>query len=226
MAGGDGRDGGWAGEWAHGHGRGRGRDHGAFDPEHLSRHEAERRAWMAPEALLGEMLAGDGAGGVLVDVGAGTGFFALAAARHFPFARVVAVDRQVDMVAHVRERARGEGLSNVEAVQGEAEALPLPDQSADAALFSMVLHDIARPERALAEAARVLRPGGRLLLVEFRPGATDKGPPPEILFEPHRLDALVEGSGYAIDRRWHGPGPLYRLAARRPGGTGGAVGTA
>ncbi|MCL6595541.1 MAG: methyltransferase domain-containing protein [Firmicutes bacterium] len=210
----------------HGYGGRHEHGHGAFDPEHLRRHEAERRAWMAPEALLGEMLAGDGAGGVLVDVGAGTGFFALAAARHLPFARVVAVDRQADMVAHVRERARGEGLGNVEAVQGEAEALPLADGSADAALFSMVLHDISRPERALAEAARVLRPGGRLLLVELRPGATDKGPPPEILFEPHRLDALVEGSGYAINRRWHGPGPLYRLKARRSGAEGDAVGKA
>jgi SAM-dependent methyltransferase len=199
-------------EHGHGHGHGHGHMHGTFDPEHLLRHEARRRDWMDPAALAGEVLGS--AEGVLVDVGAGTGFIALGAASALPRARVVAVDRQADMVALIRRRASEAGLANLEVVQGDAEHLPLPSDSADAVLFSVVLHDLADAAGALAEARRVLRADGRLHVIEFRPGASDQGPPRERLFEPEALAALVEAAGYAVSRRWDGPGPLYRLEAR------------
>lgn len=186
--------------------------HGRFDPTHLLAHEESRRDWMAPELLMGEMLEGDDA--VLVDVGAGTGFLALAAAARLTRGRVIAVDRQDDMVTLVRRRADEAGLRNLTALKGEAERLPVPDLSADAVLFSMVLHDMADPVAVVREARRVLRPGGRLLLIEFLPGATEMGPPRETLFEPAALTTLVTDAGYAVTRRWQGPGPLYRLEAR------------
>ena len=66
-------------------------------------------------------------------------------------------------------RARLAGLENVEVRSGEIEALPVEDCSLDAAVLFLVLHYLPEPTRALAEVARVLKPGGRLLVVDMTP---------------------------------------------------------
>jgi len=100
---------------------------------------------------------------VVGDLGCGTGQFAEAVA---PFVqRVVAVDESVAMLAAARTRLAG--VENVELRCGVLEALPISDGSLDAAVFFLVLHHLAEPVGAFAEAARVLRPGGRLLVVDM-----------------------------------------------------------
>ncbi|HEX9886867.1 MAG TPA: metalloregulator ArsR/SmtB family transcription factor [Longimicrobiales bacterium] len=103
-------------------------------------------------------------GWVVADLGSGTGQLSAALA---PFARrVVAVDRSAEMLAAARLRV--EGLDNVDLRQGELEHLPLEDGEADLAVASLVLHYVVEPWRALEEMARVLRPGGRLVLVDMK----------------------------------------------------------
>lgn len=99
------------------------------------------------------------------DLGCGTGQVAEVLAP--VVRRVIAVDGSAEMLASARERLRTAG--NVEFRQGELEALPLPDGHLDAALIVLVLHYVPDPARALREAARVLRPGGRLLVVDMLP---------------------------------------------------------
>ncbi|MBW3535354.1 MAG: class I SAM-dependent methyltransferase [Gemmatimonadetes bacterium] len=102
---------------------------------------------------------------VVGDLGCGTGQLAAALA---PFvARVVAVDRSPEMLAAARDRLAG--LDNVELREGELEALPLEDATLGLAVVSLVLHFVGSPGEALAEAARVLAPGGRLVVVDMRP---------------------------------------------------------
>ncbi len=99
------------------------------------------------------------------DLGCGTG---LAAAALAPFVRrVVAVDASPSMLAAARERLAGR--TNVEIRQGELESLPLAEGELDAAVLFLVLHHVAEPSRVLAEAARGLAPGGRLLVVDMNP---------------------------------------------------------
>lgn len=99
------------------------------------------------------------------DLGCGTGSVAGALA---PFVRrVVAVDASRAMLAAARRRLNG--AASVELRAGELEALPLDDAELDAAVLSLVLHHVPDPAAALAEARRVLRPGGRLLLVDMLP---------------------------------------------------------
>jgi SAM-dependent methyltransferase len=99
------------------------------------------------------------------DLGCGTGQLAAALA---PFVqRVVAVDASPQMLRAASARLQRE--ENVEVRVGELEALPLADGELDAAVVVLVLHYLADPGAALAEAARALRPGGRLLVVDMLP---------------------------------------------------------
>ncbi|HWB31038.1 MAG TPA: metalloregulator ArsR/SmtB family transcription factor [Vicinamibacterales bacterium] len=99
------------------------------------------------------------------DLGCGTGVALGAIAPHV--ARVVGVDASDEMLASARARVRD--LTNVELRRGSLESLPLADASLDAAVMMLVLHHLPAPAAALSEAARVLKPGGRLLIVDMTP---------------------------------------------------------
>lgn len=102
---------------------------------------------------------------VVGDLGCGTGQVAAALA---PFmARVIAVDRSGEMLQAARRRVRDAG--NVDIRRGDLEALPVADGELDAATLLLVLHHIPDPSAVLAEAARVLRAGGRLLISDMLP---------------------------------------------------------
>ena len=101
---------------------------------------------------------------VVGDLGAGTGTLASMIA---PFVnRVIAVDRSPEMLqaAEVRLGDR----ENVEVREGELESLPIDDDALDLAVLMLVLHFALDPGRVLAEAARALAPGGRLLVLDMR----------------------------------------------------------
>lgn len=104
------------------------------------------------------------------DLGCGTGELTAALA---PFvSRVIAVDASVEMLEAARARLRG--FPGVELREGALERLPLDDASLDAACLVLVLHHLPEPRRALAEAARVLKPAGRLLVVDMQPHAHEE----------------------------------------------------
>lgn len=101
----------------------------------------------------------------VADLGCGTGPLAEALA---PIVRrVIAIDESEAMLETARRRL--EGFDNVELRRGELESLPLEDASVDAATLVLVLHHLPQPERAVAEVARVLRPGGRFLILDMLP---------------------------------------------------------
>ena len=82
--------------------------------------------------------------------------------------RVVAVDRSREVLDRARELAARRGVRNIRWKRGELEALPLDDESVDVALLSQALHHAEDARRALAEAVRILRPGGRVLVLDLR----------------------------------------------------------
>jgi len=102
---------------------------------------------------------------IVGDLGCGTGQVSGSLA---PFVRrVVAVDGSAAMLQAARKRLHG--ISNVDLRRGELEALPIDDARLDAATLMLVLHHIAEPSKALSEVSRVLKPGGRLLVVDMLP---------------------------------------------------------
>ncbi|HWO71315.1 MAG TPA: class I SAM-dependent methyltransferase [Actinomycetota bacterium] len=110
--------------------------------------------------------AGVAPGARVLDVATGTGLVARELARRG--ARVVGLDQSEAMVAEAVRRARRAGFSGrLRFVLGRAERLPFPDGAFDAVTFTYLLRYVDDPEATVAELARVLRPGGRLVGLEF-----------------------------------------------------------
>ncbi len=101
----------------------------------------------------------------VVDVGTGTGILAAELARLD--LRVIGVDNSPRMLEAARAKLAREGITGVELRGGDANTLPLADGEADAAFAHMVLHYLPSPPEALREMARVVRPGGRIVVVDF-----------------------------------------------------------
>jgi ubiquinone/menaquinone biosynthesis C-methylase UbiE len=131
----------------------------------------------------------------LADLGSGTGFFTDDLAPHVE--TVYAVDVQAVMHDHYREK----GLpGNVELVEADAADLPFGTDELDAAFSTMTFHEFADAE-ALAEVARVLRPGGRLITVDWdRDGAGDAGPPRDETYGLDDAVSLQTDAGFVVER--------------------------
>ena len=104
----------------------------------------------------------------ILEIGPGTGYYTLDLAEWLGSAGTVEIfDLQQEFLDHTLERARERGLGNVISTQGDAQALPYDDDSMDAVVLTAVLGEIPDRARALTEIARVLAPGGRLVVGEL-----------------------------------------------------------
>ena len=142
--------------------------------ESFRRHGAEwdevRALDLPADAISAAMLAAlPGKAPRLLDIGCGTGaLLELVAPR---VGAAVGVDASRDMLALARTRLAERGLSHVSVRQADMYRLPLADSFFDVATLQMVLHYAEDPAAALAEAARTLKPGGRLVIVDLAPHA-------------------------------------------------------
>ena len=102
---------------------------------------------------------------VIADLGAGEGAFALLLAQRAT--KVIAVDTSAKMIEVGRDQAHRHGVENVEYRLGDMEELPIDSCSVDIVFFSQSLHHALHPERAVTEAARILRAGGRIVILDL-----------------------------------------------------------
>src|ERR1019366_8558615 len=102
---------------------------------------------------------------VIADLGAGDGTFALLLAQRAT--KVIAVDSSEKMIEFGREQAGRHNIENVEFRLGDMEELPIEDAQVDLVFFSQSLHHALHPDRAVQEAARILRPGGRIVILDL-----------------------------------------------------------
>ncbi len=107
-------------------------------------------------------------GGSVLDVGCGTGTFAIVLAASRPDAQVTGIDGDAEILARARAKAGADGVEWREGLAGE---LPLADDSVDVVTMSLVLHHLlpAQKREALAEIRRVLRPGGSFHIADWGP---------------------------------------------------------
>jgi ArsR family transcriptional regulator len=120
------------------------------------------RSWAAWSRALGMLMPPL----VVADLGCGEGYLTIEAAR---WARqVIAVDRSDVVLERAKSLAKRRRVSNVTWKRGELEKLPMKDGTVDVALLSQALHHAANPARAVAEAARIAAPGGRVLILDLK----------------------------------------------------------
>lgn len=120
------------------------------------------RSWAAWSRALGLLLPPL----KVADLGCGEGYLTIEAARFA--ARVIAVDRSAVVLDRAKGLARRRRVSNVIWKLGELDKLPIRDETVDVALLSQALHHAHDPARAVSEAARITKPGGRVLVLDLR----------------------------------------------------------
>ncbi len=153
-----------------------------------------RDEWQKPDEVIRAMALSPAM--TVADVGAGTGYFAVRLARAVPQGQVIATDIEPDMVRYLGERASREGLPNLRAVAATATASGLAAQSVDVILIVDVWHHIDDRVAYARDLAAALRPGGRVVIVDFRLDAT-KGPPPEMRLAPEKIIADLAAAGFS-----------------------------
>ena len=137
--------------------------------------------------------AGIRAGETVLDVGCGAGIDTILAARRTgPTGRVLALDFLPEMLDLTNRAAREAGLSNVDTLEGEMEAIPCADDSVDVVISNGVINLSPRKSRVAAECARVLRPGGRLCVSDLTVEQDEL--PPEIVTQPAAWAGCIAGA--------------------------------
>lgn len=136
--------------------------HENFETHGDARQLVPGRSWAAWARALGRLIPPLD----VADLGCGEGYLTIEAAR---WARsVVAIDRSAAVLDRARDLARRRRVSNITWKRGDLEQLPLRDGSVDVAILSQALHHARRPATAVSEAARILRPAGRVLVLDLR----------------------------------------------------------
>ena len=155
-----------------------------------------RDAWQKPHEVISALALKPDA--VVADIGAGTGYFAARFAHMVPKGRVYAIDTEPDMVRHLAERARREGLANLSAVQGEPTDPRIPAK-ADLIIMVDVFHHVDDRERYFARLRESLKPGGQVAIIDFRMDSAN-GPPKAARIASEQVKTELQRAGYRLAR--------------------------
>lgn len=133
----------------------------------------------------------------IVEIGAGTGMFASRFAEFAPAAVVYAVDMEPAMIDWLRENRPLVAEGRIVPVLSQEAAIPLQDGVADAVVMINLHHELAEPDALYGEAHRLLRPGGRVMVVDWAPIETPRGPSMAVRATPALLMEHLERAGFA-----------------------------
>ena len=155
------------------------------NPEHFADYlkrleEPARAEWQKPAEVLRALRLQQA--DLVADIGAGTGYFSFRMAVKVPDGKVLAVDIQPEMLELLKRAAQARDVTNVEPVLGKVDDPQLPEGGVDVALLVDAYHEFDHPLEMMRGIVRGLRPGGRVVLVEYR------GEDPDVPIKPlHKM---------------------------------------
>jgi len=144
------------------------------------------------------------AGMEIADLGSGSGFYSLAAGKALmSTGKVYAIDVQKDLLSKLKNHATKEKVYNIEVVWGDIEKLggtKLRDHSVDMAMICNVFFQVENKPETIKEVKRILKPGGRVLFVEWASSYGGTGPHPDAVVKKDMGREMFEKSGFHVDR--------------------------
>jgi len=155
----------------------------------------ERASWQKPDEVVRALALGGSE--KVADVGAGSGYFTFRLAKALPGGRVYATDVDPEMVRHVHRRVMTEHVPNVDVALARSDDPGIPPGT-DVAFVCDVIHHVAQREAWLEKGFEELRPGGRLVVIEFKEGRLPQGPPEAVKIPKAKLIAMIEAAGFEL----------------------------
>ncbi len=159
--------------------------------------DPKRDAYQKPHQVLAALDLKPGE--VIADIGAGSGYFSFRLAQHVGVnGRVYAVDINPDMIIHMNRRIRDLNLKNVVTILADPDDPLLSDGSVDLFFFSESWHHIENQSRYLARIKKMLKPGGKVAMIDFQKRDTPVGPPMAMRIAREDLLRQMQSNGFRL----------------------------
>ena len=160
--------------------------------------DPKRDAYQKPHEVITALKLKDGE--VIADIGAGSGYFTFRFAHHVgDGGRVYAVDVSPEMIVHLNRRIRDLKLNNVVSILAAPDDPLLPDASIDRFFICDTWHHIGRHDQYLALLKKMLKPGGQVVMLDFKKVETPVGPPVEMRIARDDLVKEMEANGFHVE---------------------------
>lgn len=151
----------------------------------------------------------------ILDLGAGTGYLTIPAARKVS-GSVYALDKDLKMLEVIDSKAKNEGISNIQLLEGSIDNIPLADVSADIVLASLVLHEVKPLSGILQQVKRVLKDGGYFLCFEYeKTESYTEDPPMDIRIPASVMEQELAEAGFCTTKKLYLRDNLYILIAQK-----------
>jgi ubiquinone/menaquinone biosynthesis C-methylase UbiE len=137
----------------------------------------------------------------IADLGAGSGEYTLAATKYVPIGKVYAIDINRDILPFIKAKVLAYGRKNIEVIWGDIDrprGTNVGDESMDAVIFANTFFQIENKNSALQEIKRILKPGGKILFVDWAGSFGNLGPKEEAVVLPSVAKSLFEKFGFAF----------------------------
>jgi ubiquinone/menaquinone biosynthesis C-methylase UbiE len=159
--------------------------------------DPKRAEWQKPAEVLAKLSLKPGE--TVADLGAGSGYFTLLFAKAVgPQGKVYAIDVLPEMLDCIRDRAQADGVKNIQLVQAQPHDPELPPASVEMIFICDTLHHISSRPAYYPLLAKALRPGGRLVNVDFYKKPLPVGPPPEMKIDKHDMIEEAKAAGFYV----------------------------